>query len=126
MIEWLWPWVVVLAPLPWLVRRFLPAAESREPALRAPFFDEWRQLSASEGAASLRSGTLPLVGLWLVWLLLLAAAARPVWIGEPVELPNSGRDLMVAVDISGSMRIEDMQVGQTLARRIDAVRQLGA
>jgi Ca-activated chloride channel family protein len=51
---------------------------------------------------------------------------RPIWIGEAIELPNSGRDLMLAVDISGSMRIEDMQLGQALARRIDAVRQVGA
>jgi Ca-activated chloride channel family protein len=49
-----------------------------------------------------------------------------VWIGDPIELPKSGRDLMLSVDISGSMRIEDMQLGQVVARRIDAVRQLGA
>jgi Ca-activated chloride channel family protein len=61
-----------------------------------------------------------------MWLLLLTAAARPTWIGEPVELPNSGRDLMMAVDISGSMQVEDMQVGQTLVSRVDAVRQVGA
>jgi Ca-activated chloride channel family protein len=61
-----------------------------------------------------------------VWLLLLTAAARPLWIGEAIELPNSGRDLMMAVDISGSMQIEDMQVGQSLVSRMKAVRQLGA
>ena len=40
-----------------------------------------------------------------------------MWVGEPIELPSSGRDLMLAVDISGSMRQEDMQVGQVMARR---------
>ena len=126
MIEWLWPWVLLLAPLPWLVRRLVPPASSQEPALRAPFFREWRQLSEAQGGTSPVRGAAPLLALWLLWLLLLVAAARPVWIGEPIELPNSGRDLMVAVDISGSMRIEDMQLGQVVARRIDAVRQLGA
>jgi len=127
MIQWIWPWMLVLAPLPWLVRRFTPPARSQEPALRAPFFDEWRQLSESRQGPGRTSGTtVPLLSLWLLWLLLLVAAARPVWIGEPVELPNSGRDLMLAVDISGSMRIEDMQLGQVMVRRIDAVRQLGA
>lgn len=126
MIEWLWPWVALLAPLPWLVRRFVPPARSQEPALRAPFFQEWRQISESQGGATRDRGVAPLLTLWLLWLLLLTAAARPVWIGEPIEIPNSGRDLMLAVDISGSMRIEDMQVGQVVARRIDAVRQLGA
>ena len=126
MIEWLWPWMVALAPLPWLVRRLVPAARSQDPALRAPFFDEWQQLSESQQGGRRTRGAIPALSLWLLWLLLLVAAARPVWIGEPIELPNSGRDLMLAVDISGSMRIEDMQVGQVVARRIDAVRQLGA
>ncbi|MFK7831056.1 MAG: VWA domain-containing protein [Congregibacter sp.] len=74
-----------------------------------------------------RSGP-PLIGiaLWLVWLCLVLAAARPVWIGEAIELPNSGRDLMLAVDISGSMRVEDMQVGDRMARRLDAVKELGS
>lgn len=126
MIEWLWPWFLVLAPLPWLVQRLAPPARSQEPALRAPFFTEWQQLSESQAGRSSASGKLPALSLWLLWLLLLLAAARPVWIGEPIELPNSGRDLMLAVDISGSMRIEDMQLGQVMARRIDAVRQVGA
>jgi len=126
MIEWIWPWILVLAPLPWLVRRLLPPARSQQPALRAPFYQEWQQLSERQGGRSADSHRLPLIGLWLLWLLLLLAAARPTWIGEAIELPNSGRDLMLAVDISGSMRIEDMQLGKTMVRRIDAVKQVGA
>ena len=126
MIEWLWPWVLLLAPLPLLVRRFAPPARSQEPALLAPFYQEWQHLSASQGARRSEGRRLPVVFAWLIWLLLLLAAARPTWIGEAIELPNSGRDLMLAVDISGSMRVEDMQVGDRVARRIDAVRQVGA
>ncbi|MAT93185.1 MAG: BatB protein [Halioglobus sp.] len=126
MIEWLWPWVFVLAPLPLLARRLLPRAQSGESALLAPFFQRWQQLGAAQGRATLRGGTLAAWLAWLIWLLLLLAAARPVWIGAAVELPDSGRDLMLAVDISGSMRIEDMQVGNKLARRVDAVKQVGA
>lgn len=126
MIEWIWPWLLLLAPLPWLVRRLLPAATSQQPAVRAPFYAEWRDLAATQGSRSARGTSLPAIALWLLWLLLLVAAARPVWIGEPVELPNSGRDLMMAVDISGSMRIEDMQIGQSLVPRVDAVRQVGS
>ena len=69
---------------------------------------------------------MPLLSLWLLWLLLLLAAARPVWIGEAIELPNSGRDLMLAVDISGSMQVKDMQVNQSLVTRMEAVKQVGA
>jgi Ca-activated chloride channel family protein len=125
-IEWLWPAILLLAPLPWVVRRFAPAAGNRQPALRAPFVSEWLEISAHARDSATKSDRFSLAALWLVWLLLLIATARPVWIGEPVELPKSGRDLMLAVDISGSMRVEDMKLGQVTARRIDAVQQLGA
>ncbi len=126
MIEWLWPWMLVLAPLPWLARRLLPAVRSRQAALRAPFYGEWRQLVAGQAQRAAGESRLPQVALWLVWLLLLLAAARPTWIGEAIELPNSGRDLMLAVDISGSMRIEDMQLGQSLVSRIAAVKRVAS
>ncbi len=126
MIEWIWPWMLALAPLPWLVQRLVPAANSQEPALQAPFFEEWRQLSADGETRRSAGRRLPAAALWLIWLLLLLAAARPTWVGDAIELPNSGRDLMLAVDISGSMQIEDMQQAQTLVPRIAAVKKVGA
>ena len=126
MIEWLWPWLLLLLPLPLLARRLLPPAGSEEAALRAPFYRDWQSLSERQGGAGGAGDRLSLIALWLIWLGLVLAAARPMWIGEPIELPNTGRDLMLAVDISGSMRIEDMQLGNAVVRRIDAVKQVGA
>lgn len=126
MIEWLWPAILLLAPLPWLFRRFVPASRSHQQALRVPFFREWLELKENHRSSATSRPGVSLAALWLIWLLLLIALARPVWIGEPIELPKSGRDLMLAVDISGSMRVEDMKLGQVTARRIDAVQQLGA
>lgn len=126
MIEWIWPWMLALLPLPLLVRLLWPPARSSQPALRAPFFAEWQTLSEGQGGARNTRGRIAGAALWLLWACLLLSAARPVWIGEAIELPSSGRDLMLAVDISGSMRIEDMQLGQVMARRIDAVKQVGA
>ena len=126
MIEWLWPWLLLLLPLPLLARRLLPPAGNEEAALRAPFYRDWHSFSERQGGAGGAGDRLSLVALWLIWLGLVVASARPMWIGEPIELPNSGRDLMLAVDISGSMRIEDMQLGNAVVRRIDAVKQVGA
>ncbi len=127
MIEWIWPWLLLLAPLPWLVRRLLPAAHSQQPALRAPFYDEWQQLERRAGRRAVR-GSVAARRRTVVAVAAIAAGSgrAPMWIGEPIELPNSGRDLMMAVDISGSMQVEDMQVGQSLVSRVDAVRQVGA
>ena len=52
MIEWIWPWMLALAPLPWLVRRVLPPATSQQPALRAPFYAERQQMSEAQGGRS--------------------------------------------------------------------------
>lgn len=123
MITLLWPWLLMLAPLPWLLRLLVPPRTREIPALKAPFFTRWKTLSEHGRGVTRRSqGLLTPVLLWLIWLALLLACARPQWIGDPVELPNSGRDLMLAVDISGSMRVEDMQAGKRLVRRIDAVK----
>ncbi len=122
MMEFGWPWVFALLPLPWVVRRLLPAApQSRAGALRVPFF---------ESVLSLRRGFLPaahghralLAVMTFGWISLVVAAARPMWVGEPVALPAEGRDLMLAVDLSGSMEREDFTVGGRAADRLTVVK----
>ena len=123
MLEFLWPWIAALLPLPLLARRLLkPAPREQQAALRIPFFRRWQSLATQSGNTGGQRGRLRAMVLWFCWALLLLALSRPMWIGEPVQLPNSGRDLMLAVDISGSMRVEDMVVADTRVRRIDAVK----
>lgn len=121
MIEWLWPWVFALLPLPWLVRRYLTALPSRTGALRVPDLAQFGDLSQHGHAARAHRRLRPAL-LWLAWLALLAAAARPQWTGEPVGLPTSGRDLMLAIDISGSMNTEDMVIEGQVVDRLTAVK----
>jgi len=112
-IELAWPAVLLLAPLPWLVRRLLPPTAGGA-ALRVPFLGGLRELArrTPEGHAPAR-----LLPAYAVWALLLLAAARPQYLGEPVAEPTTGRDLMLAVDISGSMRARDFRLdGQPAAR----------
>jgi Ca-activated chloride channel family protein len=119
-----WPYALLLAPLPWFFWRFYPAASSEQAALRAPFFATWQNLQQHSGPVISRSVRFSGLLLVLVWLSLLAAFSRPNWIGEPINLPASGRDLLIAVDISGSMQVEDMRVGQNSVQRIDSVKQV--
>jgi len=124
MLELLWPWAIALLPLPWLVWRLWPAAHTEEAALRAPFYDAWEELQAEVGGKRKRRGWLAPLLLSLTWLALLLALARPTWIGDAITLPASGRDLLLAVDISGSMQVEDMLIGQNQVPRINAVKQV--
>ncbi|WP_175254508.1 VWA domain-containing protein [Pseudomonas sp. BMW13] len=123
MFEFAWPWVFLLAPLPWLLRLLLPAADSGDAALRVSFLDELQALSGRRARAALPSWRqqAPLV---LFWCLLLCAAARPQWVGEPLPLPASGRDLLLAVDVSGSMDYADMQWDDEPISRLELVKRL--
>ena len=115
-----WPWLLLLAPVPWLLRLLLPAAPSGDlQALRVPWF------SAVTGgkAGWLRRPLLALVAT-LVWLLLVFAASRPQWVGEIESLPVTGRDLLLAVDISGSMDTQDMILNKSAVNRLKVVKKV--
>lgn len=60
----------------------------------------------------------------LIWLLLVLAASRPQWIGEINSVPVSGRDLLLAVDISGSMDTRDMILNRTAVNRLEVVKKV--
>lgn len=102
MISFLWPWAFAVLPLPFIFRLLLPAAkQSNDAALRVPHLSDY-QLDDSSGFIP-RKSRWPLLLYTLAWVCLVTAAARPQWTGEPIELPVSGRDLMLAIDISKSM-----------------------
>src|SRR5690606_41513585 len=114
-----WPWLLLALPLPWLVRRLLPAARSGSAALKVPY---GTRLDAIAGAGGLARGGRASWWLWLAWLLLCVAAARPQQLGEAVQPPQTGRDLMLAVDLSGSMGEEDMTLGSAVVDRLTAAK----
>ncbi|NOX09403.1 MAG: VWA domain-containing protein [Gammaproteobacteria bacterium] len=117
MIEFQWPWLLLLLPIPVILYRWLPAAaNNNEAALRVPDADLFHSNTGPENTAHISSRSRLLL-IWIAWALLLLAAARPVWVGDPIELPVSGRDLMLAVDLSGSMEVEDfIYQGQAINR----------
>lgn len=116
-----WPWLLVLAPLPWLVYRFWRPLTVQEAALKVPFFARLTALGAGEVGSAGR-GLVPRLLLILIWLAVLLAAARPVWQGDAVALPASGRDLLLAVDISGSMETPDMEVQGRRLQRVEVLK----
>lgn len=123
MIEFLWPYAALFLPLPLLVYWLMPRATHQEPALQVPFFTS---AAAFEGNSSgvARAAYLRRTLLILIWLAMVLAATRPQWIGEPITLPTSGRDLLIAVDISGSMGTEDMQLDGNQTTRLAVVKDV--
>lgn len=109
MIEFALPWAFALLPLPVVALLFKPYREQLD-ALRVPFFQSLASVShqAPGDGALLRHRSWPQT-IWhiIAWILLVCAASSPQWLGEPIERSKSARDLMVAVDLSGSMQTQD-------------------
>lgn len=123
MIHFQWPWFLILLPLPLLLRRILPAdSSSRDAALRVPFLADFRFAGSPHSNVITRHGILWLA--FLAWIFLVLAVARPQWLGDPIELPVSGRDLMLAVDLSGSMEVEDFVMNGKSVNRLYATQQI--
>ena len=119
MIHFIWPWLFLLLPLPVLLKRWLPAASSLAGAIRLPFCEELLELQRSGPGLSRAGSRLT----WLIWLLLVTAVARPVWIGADQPRLASGRDLMLLLDVSGSMRQMDFAREGEMLDRLDLVKQ---
>ena len=122
MLNLLWPWALALAPLPFIYRWLRRPADVKIQALRAPLLAK----VALDDSASIKTSSwqrrLLLIVLSLCWLSALLAIARPVWIGAPVSMPTNGRDILLAVDISGSMEQEDMTINGREVNRLIAVK----
>lgn len=115
-----YPWLLVLLPLPLLLRRLLPAYREPRQALRLPWFDRITALAAQ--APSGRPGARPGWGGGLVmalsWLLLVLALARPQLLEPPLRRVVPTRDLLLLIDLSGSMEARDFAAasGATIDR----------
>ena len=120
MIHFEWPWLLLALPLPLLVY-WLPAKkQSQNAALKIPHL-----LSGVSTVVSSNSkNKVPLMMLMLVWLLTVLSASQPQWLGEPIDIPTEGREMMIAVDLSGSMQVEDMELNGSTVNRLDMLKVL--
>ncbi len=116
-----WPWMLLALPLPLIVRAMLsPVAETQEAGLKVPSFSGFAVLTNRSEAEQLLNWRV-----WIAiiaWLLLVLAAARPERIGDELDVPVSGRNLMLAVDLSGSMDAKDFEIGNRRVDRLTATK----
>lgn len=128
MIQFDYPWVWTLLPLPLLVYQWLPVFQNHQRRLRVPFTASFRdriQKTPGTGAGGLTRLSLTIQS--LVWILLLTAAARPVILEPPLYHLEPKRDLMLAIDFSQSMDTRDIHIpDQPDAKRLDVVKKAAA
>jgi len=122
MLNLAWPWVLALVLLPLILKWRKPGGQSVD----APVLPVGHWLSDLPGV-SRRGNTVPLwqrLLLFTVWALLVVALARPQHVGEQVQMPVTGRDLMLVVDISPSMDEQDMVLQGRSINRLQAVKRV--
>jgi Ca-activated chloride channel family protein len=122
MINFQWPWLFLILPLPLLIRYFFAASVTlEEAALKVPFLEDFPSEETKVIAAEKPWR------LWLAmaaWVLLVFASTRPQWLGEPIEQAISGRDLMLAVDLSESMTTQDFELQNEMVDRLTAIKAI--
>ena len=120
MIELLLPWVLLALPIP-LIMYLLPAKNHNQAAaLKMPILIQ----ESSSQTFSAKTKKSPRFLFLLIWALVVISASQPQWLGEAVNVPTEGREMMIAVDLSGSMQVEDMQLNGSTVNRLDMLKVL--
>ena len=117
-----WPWVFWLLPIP-LLARYLPPFENQNSALRIPFLERLPSSETNFMKKGLNWNVSMLLAL-MMWTLLIISASRPQWVGDPIQIPISGRSVMLAVDLSGSMEEKDLELSGKSVTRLQVVKSV--
>jgi len=116
MLHLAWPWMALLLPLPWILVRLRRAAGPNGAAVYLPFA---ASVATPAAAATLSRSALAL--LTAVWALLVLAGMRPQWLGPPLPVATTGRQVVLAIDCSGSMASQDMEGGESRLQVVQEV-----
>jgi Ca-activated chloride channel homolog len=128
MLEFAWPWAFAALPLPLLLWWLLPPYRARRASVQIPFFARVAEATGQTpqvGAVILRRLPLQMIVATMMWILIVGALARPQWVGDPITREIAARDMMLAVDTSGSMNERDFKTPeQRVLQRLDGVKQI--
>ncbi|MCP4394049.1 MAG: VWA domain-containing protein [Alphaproteobacteria bacterium] len=127
--HFVWAHILFLLPLPIIMRIILPASKNgrQESALKVPFFNKIQNMDNQFKGDKTRAGNYLVATLmYLAWFALVIAAARPQWVGSPIKTSSSGRDLMMAIDLSKSMAVNDFVLKNMQVDRLTAVKNVAS
>ena len=128
MFEFAWPWLFALLPMPLVIWWLLPPYRARQASVQIPFFERLAAATGQtpqQGAVVLQRRAVQMIVAGVIWILIVTALARPQWVDDPLSHEIAARDLILAVDISGSMDQRDFREpsGEMLTR-LDGVKRV--
>jgi len=119
MIDFVWLWALILWPLPFIYRYIRKPRQARQQPLAVAVLP-----SLASATYSFKASRWQLVTGLVIWTLLVLALMRPQWLGEPVAARNDAREMMIAVDLSGSMEIADMEINGEQVDRLTMLKHV--
>ena len=126
MFQFAYPWLLLLIILPFIIYYGLPSSSQQETTGASLPINQQLLDYQEKSAFKKPTWNKPLFLLWLLWILLIAALAGPQWLGNPIQTQQYGRNIMIALDLSGSMQTEDMQFHQQFDSRINVVKNVAS
>jgi Ca-activated chloride channel family protein len=127
MFTFAWPYVFILLPVSWMLQTFFPVkTKKNEAMLRVPFLARIEALQLTSNSELTLHNNLRSIFALFAWLFLILACANPQWLGNPLPVPQDGRNIMLAVDLSPSMSIPDLQRNNNPVDRLQVVKQVAA
>lgn len=128
MIEFAWPWAFAVLPLPALAWWLLSPYRERRASVQIPFFARVAEATGQtpqKGAVVIRRQALQMIVATIIWLLIVTALAQPQRVGDAISHDISARDIMLAIDISGSMDQTDLETAdKKMIQRLAGVKQV--
>lgn len=128
MLDFAWPWLALLLPLPWLLKWWLGGASRATGVVTPPLVllnpavSRLEQAFATRAPADRRYRWLwELLGA-LFWSALVVALMGPRWLERYTEVVSHGHDLMLAVDVSRSMEALDFELEGRPVNRLAVVK----
>lgn len=127
MTEFASPWLFILLPLPIIIRLLSKQSSGTGGTpIITPFFKDVIKIKNASLFSGFNKKKLLKTLAALSWLFLVISVARPRWIGEPMPVEVEGREMLVAIDVSGSMRIADFVLNGNPIERMTVVREVAA
>ena len=124
MIQIAYPWELLALVLPLIIRFTLPKAkENSLIALKTPFFNNLAKVFGNFRYSSSKLSPLKYLAI-LIWVLMVISGSGIQWLGKPLPVEQSGRDLLIAIDLSGSMQTPDMVTNGQNETRINVVKNV--
>src|SRR4029079_4695870 len=127
MVKFAWAYAFLLLPVFWIVQQYLPKPKKHNEAmLRVPFLSRIQALNYQARTSIVIGNYFKQFLCMLVWVLLVIACANPQWLGEPLPIKQDGRNIMLAIDLSPSMEIPDLQRDNRTINRLETVKGVAA